>query len=266
MARAMLQLRHATLLPTPGTGAPRAWVPVRGKAGAELPRRAGVSVCGEGTGAVLVLEEAPPPDEQVRPDDPVAAWDGAYGSGGADGELVLLSAPTPRHLAATARRLAGWLRTRDGRGTGAGLAAVARELRVGRAVFGNRLAVIVREAAELADALELFAVDPEAGGGAVVYAGLAREPLDVPLLSELPETEAYLTALWRGRRLSQLARLWLAGVDVTRAEPTRPASALSSLLPGTAMLRTAGKGTDALGADVPRPDVPRTGPLQEAAR
>jgi polyketide synthase PksN len=247
VVRAVLQLRNATVLPAPGVTVPAAWVRARGSDGAEVPRRAAVSVCaGSGSGAQLLLEEAAEPPRPAQP-DPVHAG---------RTELVLLSAPTSRHLAATARCLAHWLAARERGGPGTDLAAVARELRAGRAALGSRLAVTARDTAELALALRAFAdehlpdadadADADAGGvtgagdGSVGHADAGRDPDAVPLMAQLPETEQYLRALWDGRRLAQLARLWLAGVDVTRAGPPGPAPVLA--LPGTALLRTGTPG------------------------
>ena len=64
--------------------------------------------------------------------------------------------------------------------------------------------------------------------------GVARPPSS----RKLDETAGYLTALWRGRRLEALTRLWLAGVDVTRGDGRGAHGARPPLaLPGTAMLR-----------------------------
>ncbi|MGW3852987.1 beta-ketoacyl synthase N-terminal-like domain-containing protein, partial [Streptomyces fagopyri] len=107
LARAVAQLRHATLLPAPGRAAPAVWEPVRRDDGTTVPRRALVCVSGPpAADAVLVVEEAPPaPRPPARPGPPRPAHHQA------PAELVLLSAATPRQLAATAgrfaRRLAG---------------------------------------------------------------------------------------------------------------------------------------------------------------
>ncbi|MCZ0997907.1 hypothetical protein O1M63_06650 [Streptomyces mirabilis] len=94
---------------------------------------------------------------------------------------MLLSAATPAHLAATAGRLAARLSDDDGGGRDGGpagpdLAAVAHELRLGRAVLRCRLAVTVRTVAELADALAGFAAHPGPGTGPAVCAA----PICVP--------------------------------------------------------------------------------------
>ncbi|MGW0614964.1 beta-ketoacyl synthase N-terminal-like domain-containing protein [Streptomyces sp. NPDC002788] len=240
LVRAVLQLRHGTLLPAPGDSSAVAWVRPYDESGRELPRRAAIAVrATAGTAAAHALLEEPP---RRRPGSIPA---GPTGPAGASEELVLLSAPTPEHLVATARRFADRALPADGvQGAvpdgGQELAALARELRLGRAVMDCRLAVVVRDTGELVAALRAFA-DGRHGagtggpGGDARYADLrgAQEP--GVLSGDLPETRAYLAALWRGRRLEALARLWLAGVDVTASDPAGAAPVLA--LPTSAMLR-----------------------------
>ncbi|MFI2070305.1 polyketide synthase [Streptomyces mirabilis] len=268
LVRAVGQLRHAVLLAGPDRPAPAAWEPARRDDGTVLPRRALVSVPGpavpvdpadpvdaagpadaldpadtvdaadaadgmedtdgvEGVGVVLVVEEAPAvPRAPARTGPPP-------GTGPA--ELVLLSAATPAHLAATAGRLAARLSDDDGGGRDGGpagpdLAAVAHELRLGRAVLRCRLAVTVRTVAELADALAGFAAHPGPGTGpAGVRSADLRTAAGPPLIEGLEETRAYVAALWQGGRLEQLTRLWLAGVDVCAVLPAHPGPAAVEL-------------------------------------
>ncbi|MCX4617437.1 MULTISPECIES: polyketide synthase [Streptomyces] len=265
LVRAVGQLRHAVLLAGPDRPAPAAWEPARSDDGTVLPRRALVSVPGpaapasstdavdavgpadavdaadtadgtdgvdgtdggEGVGVVLVVEEAPAvPRAPARTGPPP-------GTGPA--ELVLLSAATPAHLAATAGRLAARLSDdggggRDGGPAGPDLAAVAHELRLGRAVLRCRLAVTVRTVAELADALAGFAAHPGPGTGpAGVRSADLRTAAGPPLIEGLEETRAYVAALWQGGRLEQLTRLWLAGVDVCAVLPAHPGPAAVEL-------------------------------------
>ncbi|MFJ9360664.1 beta-ketoacyl [acyl carrier protein] synthase domain-containing protein [Streptomyces mirabilis] len=257
LVRAVGQLRHAVLLAGPDRPAPAAWEPARRDDGTVLPRRALVSVPGPaapadavspvdaadaadgmedtdgtdgvegvGVGVVLVVEEAPAvPRAPARTGPPP-------GTGPA--ELVLLSGATPAHLAATAGRLAARLSDdgggRDGGPAGPDLAAVAHELRLGRAVLRCRLAVTVRTVAELADALAGFAAHPgpDAGPAGVRSADL-RTAAGPPLIEGLEETRAYVAALWQGGRLEQLTRLWLAGVDVCAVLPAHPGPAAVEL-------------------------------------
>lgn len=204
LARAVLQLRHATLLPggADGPAQPLAW---EGAA----PRRALAGVHpGRAPQAVVLLEEAPPGTEPPAPGLPGPDAD-------PDPELLLLSAPTPGHLAATARRIADWLERPEG--AAHDLAAVAREVRVARAAMDCRLALVVRTTRELAGALAEFAEHGRAPQ--VRTADLRTAPGDPLLLGGLDETRAYVDALWRGERLEQLTRLWLGGLDVLTAGP-----------------------------------------------
>ncbi|MEV4453596.1 beta-ketoacyl [acyl carrier protein] synthase domain-containing protein [Streptomyces mirabilis] len=182
----------------------------------------------EGVGVVLVVEEAPAvPRVPARTGPP---------PGTRPAELVLLSAATPAHLAATAGRLAARLSDdgggggRDGGPAAPDLAAVAHELRLGRAVLRCRLAVTVRTVAELADALAGFAAHPGPGRGpAGVRSADLRTAAGPPLIEGLEETRAYVAALWQGGRLEQLTRLWLAGVDVCAVLPAHPGPAAVEL-------------------------------------
>ena len=106
------------------------WTPASG------PRRAGVSSLGiGGTNAHVIIEEAPPP---VAP---------------ADGRpfcLLMLSAKTPTALDAATANLARVLRCHPA----TGLADVAYTLQVGRRAFNHRRALVGRNPAEAAAALE----------------------------------------------------------------------------------------------------------------
>jgi polyketide synthase PksN len=230
LARAVLQLTHGTRLPVPGGPAAVAWPRERDAQGRELPRRAAVTVHGEsGTAARVLLEEHLPGPAPAPATDPAAAP-------ASRAELILLSAPTPEHLAATARQLAG--RLTPGPDTTDEIpppAVLAAELALGRAALDCRLAVTVRSVAELSAALTEFADTP--GTDRVQYADLRVHGTTGPVDGDLPETRAYLEALWEGRRLTALARLWLSGVDVTRGLDATRTARPAVPLPGTAMLR-----------------------------
>ncbi|MFC7310247.1 beta-ketoacyl synthase N-terminal-like domain-containing protein [Streptomyces monticola] len=236
LTRAVLQLREATRAPVRG-GIPSApLVRTRTADGGELPLRATVSVRGAGgTEARVLVEEYRRAAGAGAASAAVTAPDVDDPDGGARPELVLLSAPSTAHLVATARRLADWLAEQDSAPDGVrDLAAVARELRTGRAAMACRLAVTARDTAQLAAALDGFARDQGDGSSAVRSADLRDGRADPLLLGELPETRTYVTALWQGRRLEQLTRLWLAGIDVTPAgEPAGPVVEL----PRTALVR-----------------------------
>ncbi|WNI27241.1 beta-ketoacyl synthase N-terminal-like domain-containing protein [Streptomyces sp. ITFR-16] len=221
LLRAVLQLRHAVLLPGPARERPAPWEAGPGAG----PRTALVGVHeDDAPHAVLVVRE-PPPATAVAPRDPEE-------DGGP--QLVLLSAATPAHLAATAGRLADWLGSFEHAGRAApGPGAVARELRLGRAVMDCRLAVVVDGTAQLAEALAGFA-DGVAGPGPspVRSADLRDGTADPLLLTGLAETRGYVAALWRGRRYEQLTRLWLAGVDVLARDTAPGAAPVLDLPPG----------------------------------
>ncbi|HEX8853608.1 MAG TPA: type I polyketide synthase, partial [Pyrinomonadaceae bacterium] len=100
------------------------------------PRRAGVSSFGiGGTNAHVILEEAPPPDE----------FDAARSS-----QLLVLSAKTSTALDAATKNLGEYLRTHPE----ANLSDVAYTLQVGRREFAHRRALVARDAADAAGALE----------------------------------------------------------------------------------------------------------------
>lgn len=240
LTRAVLQLRHATLLPGPGRPRPAVWEAGRAPEGGTLPRTVLVGVhAPDAQHAVVVLRE-PDPDPS-----PVARAPGEDDGGP---HLVLLSAATPGHLAATAERLAAWLTDRErvtGRGTPGvpALAAVARELRLGRAALECRLALVAYDTSQLAAALAAFAArsgseDPP-DGPPVHSADLRDPPAEPLLLAGLPETRAYVDALWEGRRFEQLIRLWLAGVDVLGAGRTHLVGPVTELPPSAAWPRGA---------------------------
>jgi acyl transferase domain-containing protein/acyl carrier protein len=107
----------------------------------ESPRRVGVSSFGiGGTNAHLILEEAPPPDEsgEARPL-----------------QLLVLSARSAAALDAATKNLGAYLRGRPE----ANLADVAYTLQVGRSEFAHRRALVTRDAADAAGALETL--DPQ---------------------------------------------------------------------------------------------------------
>ncbi|MFE2218476.1 polyketide synthase [Streptomyces canus] len=213
LTRTVLQLRNAALAPDVPDAQALPWAPDTTADGTPLPRRASVTVRGSGgLCAQLVVEENA---DRGRPG-------AARTTDGQEEELVLLSAPTPQHLAVTARRFAVWAAARhDAAQPGPELADMARELRTGRGAMACRLAVTARDTTRLAAALRAFAADPGADSGAVRSIDLRTGQTVSPLIGELPETRDYLTALWQGRRYEQLTRLWLCGVDVTAVAPPR---------------------------------------------
>ncbi|MEU3891363.1 SDR family NAD(P)-dependent oxidoreductase [Streptomyces sp. NPDC029041] len=234
LTKVLLQLRHGTLAPTlhaepvnpdlnlAGTrfrlqhdAAP--WPRLRDAAGRELPRRAGVSSFGAGgvNAHVIVEEHLPRPaaDESApRPDGR---------------QLVVLSAPSAAHLAATAARLARWL---TGAGADTPLADIAHTLHSGRALHEHRLAVVADSGPGLAAELARFAED-----------GTASEALRTGAAStargQAPETDDLVAALWRAGRLEQIADLWVAGWRIDRTAPDAERGRIVSL-PPSAYLRS----------------------------
>lgn len=209
LTAAVLQLGHGVLAPARDGAAAGPWPRSRDEQGRELPRTATVEVSADGgfTARALVEEylrphparQAPAPDDDVDRE-----------------ELVLLSAPTPDHLGATAARLADWLSRAAEPADGADgpvLADLARALRTGRAALPCRIALLVTDVPRLVAGLRRFA-DTRTGGGDVRHADLRERGSDPLGLGAVPETRDYLAALWRGGRLEQLTRLWLSGLDV----------------------------------------------------
>ncbi|MFF5448519.1 polyketide synthase [Streptomyces sp. NPDC012888] len=219
LTRAVLQLRHRVLAPGPGRAAAEAW----GTTAGAPPRRAAVGIRGAGgTDAHAVLEEYPPTPEPGPTTPP-----------GPAPQLFLLSAPTPAHLAATVRRFTGLL-AGPGPAPAPALDALARALRTGRAAMDCRFAAVVEDAGQLLRVLEEFLRD------GAPHADLRDGGADPLGLAGVPETDAYLAALWRAGHLHRLRALWLSGVDVDWAalEGTAGAGAVSVPLPPSAFLRT----------------------------
>ncbi|MER7719998.1 beta-ketoacyl synthase N-terminal-like domain-containing protein [Streptomyces flaveolus] len=216
--RALLQLKYATLLPSPGRPEPGPWRPAHHADGAASPRTALAGVYEPGAQHAVVVLQEPPPAEAAAVDAEEPA-------------LVLLSAPTPGHLAAAAAQLAHFLTAGPAGGARApGPAAVARELRLGRAAQACRLALVADRTDRLADALSAFAAGTAPHG--VRTADLRAASGGPLLLTGLTETSAYLEALWQGRHFEQLTRLWLAGADVLTATLGDDGAPVLELPPG----------------------------------
>ncbi|MFF3216042.1 polyketide synthase [Streptomyces sp. NPDC002886] len=218
LTRAVLQLRHRVLAPGSGRAEAQPWESA--PSGESAPRRICVGMRGSGgADAHVVLEEYLPGATVRGPDGEPAA-----------GELFVLSAPTPAHLTATARRFAELL---GGPGPVPPLDGVARALRTGRAAMDCRFAAVVGDTGELVRALERFVRD------GAPCADLRDGGADPHGLGEVPETDGYLAALWRAGHLHQLRGLWLSGLDVDWAalEPSHGGAAVAAQLPASAFLR-----------------------------
>ncbi|MFF4102575.1 beta-ketoacyl synthase N-terminal-like domain-containing protein [Streptomyces sp. NPDC001903] len=211
LTRAVLQLGHRVLAPGAGRARAQPW-----ESEGRGPRRICVGVRGAGgADAQVVLEECPP--------------DAAGPRASAGPELFVLSAPTPAHLAATARRFAEVL---AGGGPVPPLGRLARALRTGRAAMDCRFAAVVGDTGELLRVLEEFVRD---GAPCADLRGGGADPLG---LGAVPETDGYLAALWQAGHLHQLRGLWLSGLDVDWAvlEPVGGGAAPAAV-PASAFLR-----------------------------
>ncbi len=219
LTRAVLQLRHRILAPGPGRAEAEPWGSGENEEGA--PRRICVGVRGAGgADAQVVLEEYVPAPAAGPAADRAPAAD----------ELFVLSAPTPAHLGATARRFAELL---GGPGPLPPLEALARALRTGRAAMDCRFAAVVADTGELVRVLERFVRE---GAPCADLRDGGADPLG---LGGVPETDGYLAALWQAGHLHQLRGLWLSGLDVdwTALEPAHGAAAVAVPLPASAFLR-----------------------------
>ncbi|MGW2180967.1 beta-ketoacyl synthase N-terminal-like domain-containing protein [Streptomyces sp. NPDC001732] len=255
LTAAVLQLRYGVLAPARGEDTATPWPRPRDAQGHELPRTAVVEMTGGGGpfDAYAVLEEFVPArhpgagsvraDRGTRADETDATDEdrerGGTGDAAGRDELILLSAPTPGHLAATATRLADWLASDNGRSgdttTGderVALVDVARALRAGREARPCRIALLARDIPQLVGSLREFVrndmggTDGEGAHGAgdrssgvhstagVRYADLRTGGTDPLGLGDVPETHDYLGALWRAGRVEQLTRLWLSGLAI----------------------------------------------------
>ncbi|MFI0507026.1 polyketide synthase [Streptomyces albogriseolus] len=239
LTAAVLQVRHGVLAPGDGRGAAAPWPRTCDDTGRELPRTATVEIAADGGCAARAVVEEHPAAEAPAGDAP----------GGDDGPF-LLSAPTPAHLAATARRFADWLAGAADAGHPAGAlpAGLARALRAGRAALPCRLALPASDAPGVIAALRRFA-DTGSAGDEALTADLRGEadPMD---LGGLPQTRDYLTALWHAGHREQVTRLWLNGVDVdwTALEAASPGTAPAEPPPSVHLRRPLWLSTDAAGA------------------
>ncbi|WP_328345813.1 type I polyketide synthase [Micromonospora sp. NBC_00421] len=236
-------LRHDLIPPTLHVDAPTSQVDWSG-GGVELltraqewprdghPRRAGVSSFGiSGTNAHLIIEEAPP-----EPAPPVAAAPPA-------GVLPLVvSARSAGSLAGQARRLAGVVEDADG----ASLAAVARALVSGRAVFGERAVVVAGSAEEALTGLRALAHGESAPdlvvgrtttsgppgklvwvfpGQGAQWVGMGRELLDSsPVFAERVTECAAALAPWVDWSLPEVLRGECDPALMERVDVLQPAS------------------------------------------
>ncbi|MFJ4187795.1 SDR family NAD(P)-dependent oxidoreductase [Kitasatospora sp. NPDC089509] len=214
--KAVLQLRHGTLLPTlhaqelnPAIDFDRSpftvqretapWVPVRDADGRPLPRRAAVSSFGAGgTNAHVVVEEYLP--SEPAPVD-------------ADGpELITLSARDEERLRAYAARLGRALTEPAEHVARPRLADVAHTLRVGREPLAERLAFV---ATDLADAAARLDAIGRGEGGQWLHRGrVEQHPPLAGLFAQGVGGEEFLAAQIRAGDDDLLGRMWVSGITL----------------------------------------------------
>ncbi|GCB43496.1 malonyl CoA-acyl carrier protein transacylase [Streptomyces sp. NL15-2K] len=213
LTKAVLQLRHGTLLPTLHAEEPNPvidfdrspftvqrqtapWPRAYDADGRPLPRRAAVSSFGAGgTNAHVIVEEylAPEP-APTGPESP---------------ELIVLSARDEDRLRAYAADLSRALAAAP---SGLRLADVAHTLRVGREPFAERRAFV---AADLADAADKLAAVSRGEGGQWLHRGrVEQHPPLADLLTEGAGAEEFLAAQIAAGADDLLGRLWVSGVTV----------------------------------------------------
>jgi polyketide synthase PksN len=217
LTKAVLQLRHATLLPTLHADEPNPaidftrspftiqretapWPQPYDPDGRPLPRRAAVSSFGAGgTNAHVILEEYVAPEPvAAEPEAPPVP------------ELVVLSARDEKRLRHYAGEVGRALDTPAD--PPLRLADVAHTLRVGREPMAERLAFVATDIAEAASRLAAVARGED---GQWLHRGrvTAHPPL-AGLFSDSVGGEDFLTAQIRSGNDDLLGRLWVSGVAV----------------------------------------------------
>ncbi|MBB4302684.1 acyl transferase domain-containing protein/enoyl-CoA hydratase/carnithine racemase/aryl carrier-like protein [Rhodobium orientis] len=205
IAKVLAQLKHGQLAPSlhaetlnpdiPFATSPfyvqrelAAWERLRDAAGAELPRRAGVTSIGAGgMNSHIVIEEAPALSALPEPEGP---------------ELLVFSALTPERLAAVLERLRGYLRAHpDER-----LADIAFTLQVGKNELSARLAIVAGSRDEARAAIERFLSAGEAGEKTVYQPSI--------LDCDPPADRGAVDADCAARRLDRIAAAWCRGAVI----------------------------------------------------
>ncbi|WP_244967359.1 SDR family NAD(P)-dependent oxidoreductase [Streptomyces cacaoi] len=234
LTKAVLQLRHGTLVPTlhaeelnPVIDFSRSpftvqretapWPRERAADGAELPRRAAVSSFGAGgTNAHVILEEYVPPRPPAdTPGEP---------------ELIVLSARDADRLREYAAELGRILAEPTGPQP-LRLADVAYTLRVGREPLAERLAFVAHD---LTEAAELFTAAGRGESGPRLHRGtVGQHPPLGGLFTDGVGGQDFLTAQITAGGDDLLARLWASGVTVDweLLHRLRPATRLRVPLP-----------------------------------
>ena len=215
LAKVVLQLRHATLVPSlhatppnpeldlPASGfvvvqSLQHWAPHREGTG-PLPRRAGISSFGAGgSNAHVVLEQAPILPERGTP--PAGPW------------LLPLSAPSAMQLERWASALASHLRRQPE--TAWALADLAHTLRVGRSAWSQRAALLVTDWQELLYGLDALARGAEWAG---LWQGRAG---GTPILDAAPEPMRELLRAWLNGAAAEAAMGVVPGARRLPLPPT----------------------------------------------
>ncbi|QNP75021.1 SDR family NAD(P)-dependent oxidoreductase [Streptomyces roseirectus] len=215
LTKAVLQLRHGTLLPSlhaeelnPVIDFASSPFRVQRELSAwhsgDGPRRAAVSSFGAGgTNAHVILEEYVAPE-------PAGAVDGR--------ELIVLSARDEERLRVYAAELSRAVADAPR------LADVAHTLRVGREPLAERLAFV---AVDLADAAEKLAAAGRGEGGQWLHRGrVGQHPPLADLLTSGAGADAFLAAQIEAGADDLLGRMWVSGVTVDwdLLERLRPAA------------------------------------------
>lgn len=168
-------------------------------------RRAGVSSFGAGgSNAHLILEEYTAPDlpgkiRREEMDEPRQT-------------LVVLSAKSERELESYTDKLLAYCRN----GTGDGgrtidLQSLAYTLQTGREAMQSRVGFLVSSSGELVDLMQKYR-DGTTGGWGIFTGNAKKNPL--PALVDGEEGREFIVRLARNGKLSEIAELWMMGVDV----------------------------------------------------
>ncbi|UCH96091.1 MAG: SDR family NAD(P)-dependent oxidoreductase, partial [Candidatus Aminicenantes bacterium] len=186
------------------------WENIVDENGLFIPRRAGISSFGiGGTNAHVVLEEAP----QTVTDKAMALRAVKEDSAGGEPYLIILSAKNRERLKIYAEKLVVFLEEAE-----ASLIDISYTLQVGRDPMPERLAVVVRTKQELREILLLYREragisDQEVIKG--IYTGnVKRCGNKTGLWCDREWPDEFLDMLIAGRKLDQLARVWVSGIDI----------------------------------------------------
>lgn len=220
LTKVVLQLQHQQLAPLVNTGAPNPNVDLSGtplrlcdtlaewesrsatNPRAAAPRRALINSVAAGGSHVSLVVEAPPASAVQQ-----------TGEADTSPQLVVLSANSHDGLGIAASRLHDFLDNH----AEVRLADVAYTSQVGRQALSERLAIVATTIGELKQALAAHA-----GGSAqhrhvaatVCVGGVEDDAGPLVGVFQGPRGEALLDQLIKDRELSQLAELWVHGIDV----------------------------------------------------